>query len=579
MISAEEAVRRLRMGGGSRWEFIQVEFTGGPPKSPARDDLADEMAAFSNSEGGVLLCGVTDRGEVQGMSRRQMDNLERVLVEACTDSIKPRIRPIISRLETADEKAFMAVEVPPGYAQHDSPGGSYHRVGSSKRRMTGGERLRLAQRRGRSRFLWFDKQPVPETGYRTLDENLWKPLLSAEGAADPESALEKMGLLTAAENGVKRATVAGVLLCAPAPEEWLPNACITAVCYRGKDRTSGQADARTIGGPLQNQIAEAVSFVVRNMRAAANKEPMRAELPQYSEAAVFEAVVNAAAHRDYSIQGSRIRLSMFEDRLEIQSPGSLPNNLTVEDMAHRQSTRNELLALLLGRVPASGIEGSGGRLFIMERRGDGVPIIRRETEELSGLPPEFRLISDSELCVSIPAASLESSSGQAVVTVYCAGRPAPGAEILVILPNKTWTRAAADRNGEARVDLAATHLPMTVFAAAPGCTARVHRAWKPAQGALAIELDPLPGGGAAIFPEGVGGLPGLEGRLNPVRDARDRTYLYAPNITVDQGRPQPVHFLLGEDLRLADARGREMLARIVDITGRSALVEHRPTPQ
>ena len=254
-----------------------------------------------------------------------MDNLERVVVEACTDSIKPPIRPVISRLEIEEDKAVLLVEIPPGHARHDSPGGSYQRVGSSKRRMAGDERLRLAQRRAQARFVRFDKQPVPGTGYRTLDESLWKPLLSAEGAADPESALEKMGLLTTAENGVKRATAAGVLLCAPAPEEWLPNACITAVCYRGKDRTSGQADARTIGGPLARQIAESVSFVVRNMRVAAHKGPMRAELPQYSEEAVFEAVVNAAAHRDYSIRGARTRLSMFEDRLEIQSPGPLPN--------------------------------------------------------------------------------------------------------------------------------------------------------------------------------------------------------------------------------------------------------------
>lgn len=579
MISAAEAARRLRLGEDSRWEFKQVEFSDDCPKSPGRDALADEMAAFANTEGGFLLCGVTDRGGVQGMLRLQMDNLERVVVEACTDSIKPPIRPVISRMEIEAGKAVLLVEIPPGHARHDSPGGSYHRVGSSKRRMAGDERLRLAQRRAQARFVWFDEQPVPETGYRTLDEFLWKPLLSAEGAADPESALEKMGLLTTAENGVKRATAAGVLLCAPAPEEWLPNACITAVCYRGRDRASGQADARTIGGPLARQIAEAVSFVVRNMRVAAHKGPMRAELPQYSEEAVFEAVVNAAAHRDYSIQGARTRLSMFEDRLEIQSPGSLPNNLTVDDMAHRQSTRNELLTSLLGRVPASGIRGSGGRLFIMERRGDGVPIIRRETEELSGMPPEFRLISGSELCVTIPAASLEASPGRAVVTVRCEGRPVPGAEILVILPNKTWTRTAADRNGEAPVELAATHLPSTVFAAAPGCTAGVHRAWTPARGALAVELDPLPGGGAVVLPEGTGGLPGLEGRLNPVRGALDRTYLYASDIAVDKGRPQPVHFLFGEDLRLTDARGREMLARIVDITGRSALVEYRPAPQ
>lgn len=573
--SDEDIVRQLRLGEDSRWEFKQIEFAGNDPKSPSRHDLADEIAAFANSDGGVLLCGVTDSGEIQGLSREQMDELERLLVDVCTDSIKPPVRSVILR-RIINERAFLLVEVPQGHAQHDSPGGSYHRVGSSKRGMTSDERLRLAQRRSQARFLWFDKQAVPDTGFGTLDESLWKPLLSAEGAADPPSALEKMGLLSRGENGVRRATVAGVLLCSLAPEEWLQNACITATCYRGNDRATGQIDAQIIGGPLKRQIAEAVAFAVRNMRVAAHKSPARADLPQYSEEALFEAVVNAVAHRDYSIRGSRIRLSMFEDRIEIQSPGALPNNLTVEDMSHRQATRNELLTSLLGRVPASEIKGAGGRLFIMERRGDGVPIMRRETRELSGRFPEFQLIADSELCVTIPAASLESTPARTVVTVRCAGQPLPGADLLLLFPNKTWKQMATDEDGEASVDLHTTHLPMTVFVAAPRYAAHLEQEWIPSRGALAIELEALPEGGAVIFPEATGTLPGLKGRLNPIRDTHDRTYLYATNVAINDGQQQPVHFLPGEDLHLTDAEGSERVVRIVDIVGRSALLEYRP---
>ncbi len=570
----QEIVRQIRLGEDSQWEFKQIEFSGNRPKSPSRNDLADEIAAFANADGGVLLCGVTDTGATQGMSREQMDALERLLVDLCTDAIKPPIRPTILR-RLLDDCPLLLVAVPQGHAQHDSPGGSYHRVGSSKCRMTSDERLRLAQRRGQARFLWFDEQPVPETGFRTLDEGLWKPLLSTESAADPPAALEKMGLLARGENGVRRATVAGVLLCSAAPEEWLKNAGITATCYRGQDRTTGQVDAQTIGGPLQRQIAEAVAFIVRNMRVAAHKTPARAELPQYSEEALFEAVVNAVAHRDYSIQASRIRLSMFEDRVEIQSPGSLPNNLTVEDMPHRQATRNELLTSLLGRVPASGIKGAGGRLYIMERRGDGVPIMRRATRELSGSFPEFRLIADAELCVTIPSASLESTPARAVITVWCAGQPLPNADVLALFPNKTWKRETTDENGEAAIDLHTTHLPMTVFVAAVGYAAHVEREWVPSRGALAVELEALPEGGAVIFPEATGHIPGLTGRLNPILDTHDRTYLYASNIAINQGEPQPVHFIVGEELRLTDADGRERRVCIVDIVGRSALVEYR----
>ena len=233
---------------------------------------------------------------------------------------------------------------------------------------------------GQARFLWFDKQPVPGTGFASLDESLWKPLLSAEGAATPELALEKMGLLTNDENGTMRATVAGVLLCSASPEEWLPNACITATCYRGEDRASGQIDAQTITGPLNRQIAEAVAFAVRNMRVGAYKNPARTDLPQYSEAALFEAIVNAVVHRDYSMQGSRIRLSMFADRVQINSPGGLPNNLTIDSMDVRQATRNEALPQCSDEYP---LAPSGARVIgnsSWSGRGDGVPTIFRETE-------------------------------------------------------------------------------------------------------------------------------------------------------------------------------------------------------
>ena len=575
MYSDEEISRHLRLGEDSGWEFKAVEFNDDRPRSPRRDDWADEISAFANSDGGVLLCGVTDEGEVQGMSRSQMDALEHLIDEVCTDSVRPSIRVSVFRRESYDGKAFLMVEVPEGHTQHDSPGGSFIRVGSTKRRMTSDERLRLAQRRGQARFLWFDKQTMPGTGFGTLEEALWKPLLSAEGAANPELALEKMGLLAPDENGTMRATVAGVLICSETPEEWLPNACITATRYRGADRASEQLDAQTIVGPLNRQIIHALSFAVRNMRVAARKDPAREDMPEYSRNALFEAIVNAVVHRDYSVRGSRIRLSIFEDRIELYSPGSLPNNLTVESMGERQSTRNEVLTSVLGRMSVGGIEGSGGRQFFIERRGDGVPIIRRETQELSGKLPEFRLIDGSELCLTIPAAPLESSPANTVIKVYCAGRPLSEVDVLALFPNNTWQHASTNERGEARLHLHSTHLPMSVFAAAGGYAARLERDWVPGQGTLDLEMQPLTDGGSVIFPERTGYIPGLSGRLNPIRDRLDRTYLYASNIAINGGKPQAVHFILGEELLLTDANGREALVCIVEIAGQSALLEYR----
>ena len=117
---------------------------------------------------------------------------------------------------------------------------------------------------------------------------------------------------------------------------------------------------------------------------------------------------------------------------------------------------------------------------------------------------------------------------------------------------------------------------MTVFAAAAGFSAHVEREWVPEQRALGIELQALPGGGSCSFAEATGYLPILAGRLNPIRDTHDRTYLYASHIAINEGGQQPVHFVPGEELRLTDAEGREALVRIVDIVGRSALVEYRP---
>ena len=570
----EEIESRLRSGEDSGWEFKQVEFAGDRPKRPTRDDWADEIAAFANAAGGVVLAGVADDGKVIGMSRAQIANLDALLVEVSTDTIKPPVRIRTHHTELSDGRLVLLGEVPESDSVHESPGGNYIRVGASKRLMGGDERLRLAQRRSQARFLWFDKQPVPETGFRTLAEALWKPLLSAEGAAEPEAALGKLALLVDDEAGVLRAAVAGVLLCTPNPEQWLPNACITATRYRGRDRASGQIDAQEITGPLNEQIAGAVAFAARNMQVAARKDPARSDLPQYSERAVFEALVNAVVHRDYSIRGTKIRLSMFDDRLEIQSPGSLPNNLTVESMGSRQSTRNEALTSVLARMPVGGTRGGGDRRYFMERRGDGVLIIQRETWELCGKYPEYRVVDDSEVLLVISAAMQERSPARAVISVRSEGGPLPGTDLLLLFPNKTWKRATTDEQGEAAVDLHTTTLPMTVFASTPGQAAYLERDWIPSERALAIDLDALPEGGSVIFPEATGHLPGLKGRLNPIRDTHDRTYLYASNIAIDEGKQQPVQFIPGEELQLTDAEGTGLRVRIVDIVGRSALVEY-----
>jgi predicted HTH transcriptional regulator len=141
------------------------------------------------------------------------------------------------------------------------------------------------------------------------------------------------------------------------------------------------------------------------MLRPATKEPARIERPAFSEKAVFEGIVNAVVHRDYSMSGAKIRLFVFSDRLEIYSPGSLPNTLTVETLPHRQYTRNEMLVGLLGRlrfeIDAPDAPIRRGRF--MEARGEGVPIIFRETKILGAPVPKYELFDDQELRLTIYA--------------------------------------------------------------------------------------------------------------------------------------------------------------------------------
>ncbi len=576
MTVRDEVIRRqMRLGEDSRWEFEQIEFRGDIPTSPARGDLADEMGAFANGSGGFLLCGVSDDGRIRGMSREQLTALDRLLVEIATDTIHPSLRIEVHHREL-DGEAFLLVEIPRGGTVHERAGRAFLRVGATKRRLDGDERLRLAQNRAQSRFLWYDRQVVPETGFETLDESLWEPLLSVAGAADPRRGLKNLRLLAHEETGVDRATRAGVLLCARSPQEWIPQAAIFAKCYRGRTRTSEQLDDQEIVGPLPVQIADAVKFVVRNMRVAARKLPEREDVPQYSIAAVFEAVVNAVVHRDYSMESRRIRLSMFDDRLEIESPGQLPNGMTIESMGASQATRNEVIASVFGRIPVGGVPGSTHRRYLMERRGDGVSIILEKTRKTAGILPKYEMLDESSLILSIPAAKLQRIPSTATVTVHSEGVPLPEVEVLALFPNDTWQRATTDEAGEAALGLYTAHLPMTVYAAAPGYSAGIERGWRPDGGGLLMELRPLPKGGAAIFSQGAGHIPGLRGRLNPKRDTSDRTYLYADNIAIDEGRQQPVSFRLGKAMRLTDAFGAEFSVTIVDLIGRSTLVEYQP---
>ena len=133
--------------------------------------MADELTAFANADGGILLVGVDANGIIQGMSRNQLVALNRQLSDLCSDAIEPALRIKIHHRKL-DDRAFLLVTVPRGNGVHECSGRAYIRVGSSKRLLRRDENLRLAQHRAQSRYFWFDRQVVPETGIETLSERL-----------------------------------------------------------------------------------------------------------------------------------------------------------------------------------------------------------------------------------------------------------------------------------------------------------------------------------------------------------------------------------------------------------------------
>ena len=414
--SPEELLRKIRLGEDTSLEYKAVQFRGNRITDPKRDDLADEIAAIANTANSMLVLGVDDKTrEILGVPLEQLDFVERFVYEICNDSIRPPAVFRTFRMEVPDStgtlRPILKVEIPRSLFVHESPRGYFHRQGSSARKLPPDLLARLFQQRSQARLVRFEEQAVPETMLTDLDEKLRRRFVV--GSSDDEVVtLLKLRLLARDAADHVRASVAGILMCSRQPHKWLPGAFIQAVQYRGVRQDSNyQIDALEITGPLDEQIRVALAFVGRNMRITAKKDPARLELPQFSIRAVFEAIVNAIAHRDYSIHGSKIRLFMFNDRLELFSPGSLPNTVTIDSIALRQSTRNELITTMLAKCPVEDPSGQIGRRFLMEKRGDGVPIIIEECQKLSGRDPRYQLIDDAELLLTMyaPGFSVENS--------------------------------------------------------------------------------------------------------------------------------------------------------------------------
>ncbi|MDB4265186.1 putative DNA binding domain-containing protein [bacterium] len=408
----EKLLERIRLGEDTGVEFKEVRFSGKKLSAPTRNQIAKELTAMANAKGGWLIFGVNDKSkEILGVEEDRLEDVKTVVGEVCVSTAKPEMPFDLYTREIENSegelKILILVHVDEGLFVYSTPEGYFHRAGESSRPMNTEYLVRLHQERSQSKLKRFEQLPVPQTSVRDLDPDLYRQFVS-QNETDQVVALLKRNLLVKTSDHEVRASVAGILMGSKEPRRHFPNAYIQAVRYRGTQQDSHfQVDARDLTGPLNQQIIDAFTFFQLHNKTAATKEVGRIDISQFSGRAVFEALVNAVAHRDYAVDYAKVRFFIFDDRIEICSPGGLINSMSLDSLDLRTATRNELLTNLLteSRLPERSGE-SLGRVTLMERRGDGVKIIKGESKKISGRDPVYRLIDDAEIQLIIYAAEL-----------------------------------------------------------------------------------------------------------------------------------------------------------------------------
>lgn len=323
-------------------------------------DLARELVAFSNLEGGIVLLGVEDDGTITGLARQ---NLEEWVMSVCRDKIRPAIVPFFEVVRGANNNHDIAiVRVPRGYdvhaLWHNNTNRYLIRVGTQSREASQEELARLFQQRGSVRA---ELRPVSGATLTNLDRRRLRNYfgdIRQQDVPDDEDEEAWRSLLinteVVTEEGV---TVGGMLLFGATPNRFLPHAGIDAVAYPGKEKDYNAQERTALRGPMaplltqggdivENGLVEqALHFVQRNTRGTVeSRGGRRVVRPVYPRDALREAIVNALIHRDYLLTSTDVELAIYSNRLEIVSPGRLPNGVTTDRMRFgTRSARNQLL--------------------------------------------------------------------------------------------------------------------------------------------------------------------------------------------------------------------------------------------
>ena len=363
------------------------------------ESVAGEIVAFANSGGGTIYFGIDDGGAIVGLVEPNLDF--QTLTNICRDRCIPPVSPVIEQHKIKDREIILLTispELNRSKPYRTAGGRFFIRTGRDKKDATGRELVRIAQAAGE---LHYDESPVLGSSLDHLSIPAFSEYHQRQFGMTLEEQLEQSGmeLITLLRNmrllfdldGELVASVAGLLIFGRSPQQFMPQSRVSAVSFSGNDEDSDILDRREITGRLPSIIDDARLFLDRNIRAPAIEHGFRREdVLLYDRKALGEAVVNAVAHRDYSLSGSQIRIFVFRDRVEVRSPGRLPNSVTLENIrlgVHAE--RNRIIATLLTH------------LGYMSAIGTGVPrLIIRLSRTLSGRQPEFELVGE-ELRVRI----------------------------------------------------------------------------------------------------------------------------------------------------------------------------------
>lgn len=299
-------------------------------------EVAQELAAFANSKGGMLIIGIEDRdGTRYGLDSGDIHRLNQLISNAATDNIRNPLNPVTENVEFEDG-LVMVVSVQEGvdkpYITND--GAIYVKSGADKRKVTSREEIRRLF--AEADLLHADEIPVTGATTNEIDENFFDQFYQQVNHHSWQE--ERLSLIQLLRNmnlaKGDNLNLSGLMIFGRHPQKFKPQFNVKAVYYKGNELTAQQYyDSEEINGRLNDQFSITMAFLKRNLRKVQQEGQSRNTVGELEipEGALEELVANALIHRNYFIDAP-VRLFMFDNRIELISPGILPNNLNEENV-------------------------------------------------------------------------------------------------------------------------------------------------------------------------------------------------------------------------------------------------------